>query len=65
VSSFTNVKETNMSIDQHIEELRAELRNAAYRDERREIETELQLALAEREAMLAQAYGEISAEPPV
>jgi len=54
-----------MSIDQHIEELRAELRNAVYRDERREIQTELELALAEREAMLAEAYGEISNEPPI
>ncbi|WP_192856904.1 hypothetical protein [Manganibacter manganicus] len=53
-----------MSIDQHIEELRAELRNAVYGDERCEIETELELALAEREVMLTEAYGEISAEPP-
>lgn len=53
-----------MSIDQHIEELHAELRNAVYWDERREIETELELALAEREVMLAEAYGEITAEPP-
>jgi hypothetical protein len=65
VSSFTNVKETNMSIDQHIEELRAELRNAVYRDERRETEAALELALAEREVMLAEAYGEVSAEPPI
>ncbi|MCO5066908.1 MAG: hypothetical protein M9924_21305 [Rhizobiaceae bacterium] len=42
-----------MSIDQHIEELRAELRNAVYRDERRWIETELAKAIAERDAMLA------------
>lgn len=35
-----------------------------YRDERGEIEVELQLALAEREVMLAEAYGEVSAEPP-
>ncbi|GLS35017.1 hypothetical protein GCM10010869_08730 [Mesorhizobium tianshanense] len=53
-----------MSIDQHIEELRAELRNAVYRDERREIQAELELALAEREVMLAEACGEICAEPP-
>jgi hypothetical protein len=53
-----------MSIDQHIEELRAELRNAVYRNERREIEGELELTLAEREVMLAEAYGEVSAEPP-
>lgn len=53
-----------MSIDQHIEELYAELRNAVYWDERREIETELELALAEREVRLAEAYAEISAAPP-
>ncbi|OJU48893.1 MAG: hypothetical protein BGO03_11135 [Mesorhizobium sp. 61-13] len=64
MSSFSNVKETNMSIDQHIEELRAELRNAVYRDERRETEAALELALAEREVMLAEAHGEVSAEPP-
>lgn len=43
-----------MSIDQHIEELRAELRNAVYPDERRLIETELARAIAERDAMLAE-----------
>ncbi|SHF56361.1 hypothetical protein [Devosia limi] len=53
-----------MSIDQHIEELHAELRNAVYRDERHEIAAELELALVEREVMLAEAYGEITAEPP-
>lgn len=53
-----------MSIDQEIEELRAEMRNAVYPDERREIEAELALALAEREVMLAKAYGEISTVPP-
>lgn len=53
-----------MSIDQIIEELRAEIRNAVYPDERREIAAELEQALAEREVMLAEAYGEISAEPP-
>jgi len=40
-----------MSIDQVIEELRAELRNAVYRDERRWIEKELAKAIAEREAI--------------
>ncbi len=54
-----------MSIDQHIEELRAELRNAVYRDERRETEAALELAIAEREAMLAEVCGEISTEPPI
>jgi|UPI00076A200E hypothetical protein len=42
-----------MSIDQHIEELRAELRNAVYADERRCIEGELAAAIAERDAILA------------
>jgi hypothetical protein len=42
-----------MSIDQHIEELRAELRNAVFAEERREIEAELARALAEREAIWA------------
>jgi hypothetical protein len=53
VSSFTNIKETTMSIEQHIEELRAELRNAVYADERRLIEAELAAAIAERDAILA------------
>lgn len=53
-----------MSIDQHIEELRAELRNAVYRDERREIETELAKAIAERDLLLADAYGPFIGEPP-
>ncbi|MDX3807439.1 MAG: hypothetical protein QHC89_13685 [Bosea sp. (in: a-proteobacteria)] len=42
-----------MTIDQHIEELRAELRNAVYRGERRKIEAELAAAIAERDAALA------------
>lgn len=42
-----------MSIDQHIEELRAELRNAVYADERRGIEAELAAAIAERDAIPA------------
>lgn len=52
-----------MSIDQHIEELRAELRNAVDPDERREIETELATAIAQREALLADAYGPEIIEP--
>lgn len=44
----------SISIDQIIEELRAELRNAVYPDERRLIETELARAIAERDAMLAE-----------
>ena len=53
-----------MSIDQHIEELRAELRNAVYRDERREIEEKLELALAEREIIWAEQEALMNAEPP-
>lgn len=53
-----------MSIDQHIEELRAELRNAVYRDERREIEAALELALTEREVIWAEQEALMNAEPP-
>lgn len=53
-----------MSIDQHIEELRAELRNAVYRDERRETEAALELAFAEREAIWAEQEALMNAEPP-
>lgn len=58
-------KETTMSIslDQHIEELRAELRNAVYRDERRWIERELAKAVAERDAMLAEWFTEDEEAP--
>ncbi|MFI0849600.1 hypothetical protein [Mesorhizobium sp. IMUNJ 23232] len=53
-----------MSIDQHIEELRAELRNAVKVDERRRIEAELAMALAEREAIWAEHEGLLNGEPP-
>ena len=53
-----------MMIEQHIEELRAELRDAIDATERRQIVTELELALAECEAMLAEAQGRYSTEPP-
>lgn len=53
-----------MSIDQHIEELRAELRNAVYPEERRWIEEELAMALAEREIIWAEMEGHLSPEPP-
>jgi len=45
-----------MTLDQHIEELRAELRGVTDRDELRQIEAELQTAMAER-AMLETAVG--------
>ena len=41
-----------MLLEQHIEELRAELRNAVIRKERRWIEKELKKALAELEEKL-------------
>ncbi|ABS70189.1 MULTISPECIES: hypothetical protein [unclassified Xanthobacter] len=53
-----------MSIDQYIEELRAELRNAVDAVERREIEAELEMALAERELIWAELEGLLSGEPP-
>jgi len=49
--------------DELIELLRAELRNADP-EERRQIEAELELALAEREVIQAEQDGRISAEPP-
>ena len=53
-----------ITIEQHIEELRAELRNAVYRDERRWIEEELARALEEREAHWADWEGLLNSEPP-
>lgn len=53
----------SISLDQHIEELRAELRNAVYRDERRWIEKELAKATAERDAMLAEWFTEDEEAP--
>ena len=53
-----------MLLEQHIEEQRAELRNAMYRDERREIEIELELACAELAVIMAEQEGSIDAEPP-
>ncbi|MBB3319731.1 MULTISPECIES: hypothetical protein [unclassified Rhizobium] len=53
-----------MTIDQHIEELRAEARNAETLLERKAIEAELQLALAEREVIWAELDGRIEPEPP-
>lgn len=53
-----------ISIEQHIEELRAELRNTVYRDERRQIEAELAQAQAELEAAITAQEAEIEVEPP-
>jgi hypothetical protein len=62
---FHNVKETTMTIciDEVIELLRAELGNADP-VERRQIESELELALAEREIIEAEQDGLIDVEPP-
>ncbi|CDZ55600.1 hypothetical protein [Neorhizobium galegae] len=53
-----------MTIEEHIEELRAEVRNAATIQERRQIEAELELAIAELEVVRAELDGRIRAEPP-
>ncbi|MFW8584290.1 hypothetical protein ACOJBM_03125 [Rhizobium beringeri] len=50
-------------IDEAIEVLRAELRNADPA-ERPQIENELELALAEREVIWAEQDGRASSEPP-
>jgi hypothetical protein len=62
---FHNVKETTMTIciDEVIELLRAEL-GSADPVERRQIESELELALAEREIIEAEQDGRIDVEPP-
>lgn len=51
-----------MMLEQHIEELRAELRNCCDRDEYREIEAELKKALAELDAWLDSLA--LDGEPP-
>lgn len=53
-----------MMTEQHIEELRAELRNAWHVFECREIEGELEMALAELEIIEAEQDGIIDAKPP-
>lgn len=50
-----------MTIEQHIEELRAELKNAA---ERCELQTELDLAQTELAIITAEQDGSVDAEPP-
>lgn len=54
-----------MTIEQHIEELRAELRVAVDAAERNMIEEELALARAELEAIRAEEDGPVVAEPPL
>ncbi|NKM80915.1 hypothetical protein GFL84_27095 [Rhizobium leguminosarum bv. viciae] len=62
-SSFSNNKEMTM-IEQHIEELRAELNACIEPSEHRQIETELEIAQAELIMMLGEQDGSINAEPP-
>ncbi|MBW8284567.1 MAG: hypothetical protein K0M55_13295 [Rhizobium sp.] len=53
-----------MAIEQHIEELRAELRNAVDGAERRQIQAELEVAQAELAIATAEMHGLAEAEPP-
>ena len=53
-----------MTIEQPIEELRAELKSVCDTIERRELEAELELAQAELAVMLAAQGGVIETEPP-
>lgn len=53
-----------MTTYDHIQELRAELRNAVYADERRWIEAELVKATEQYEAEEAAFIADILAEPP-
>ena len=53
-----------MTIEQHIEELRAELNNASDPAERREIQSELETARAELAIITAEQDGSVDAEPP-
>ncbi|MFH1554544.1 MAG: hypothetical protein B7Y01_03755 [Xanthobacter sp. 17-67-6] len=48
------IEEMTMTLEQHIEELRAELRNAVDAGERREIKVELETARAELARRLAE-----------
>jgi hypothetical protein len=53
-----------ISIESHIEELRAELRNAGDGVERAQIRVELNLIEAELALAIAEQSGEADAEPP-
>jgi len=59
-------QETKMTytLEIQIEELRAELRNAVDGAERRDIEAELECALAELAVIVAEQDGRLEAEPP-
>jgi len=53
-----------MLLEQHLEELQAELRNAVHSDDRREIEVELELVRAELAMIIAEQEGLMPAEAP-
>jgi hypothetical protein len=53
-----------ISIESHIEELRAELRNAGDQRERAEIRAELELSEVELALAIAEQSGDVDAEPP-
>lgn len=53
-----------MTIEQHIEELRAELKNACDAAERREIQAEIECAQAELAIIIAVQDGRLDPEPP-
>lgn len=53
-SSFTSVEEMTMTLEQHIEELRAELRTCISRKERRQIKRDLEIARDELARRLAE-----------
>ncbi len=53
-----------ISLEQQVEELRLEVRNAETLSDRRQIEAELEVALAELAVIEAEQDGRISGEPP-
>lgn len=53
-----------ISIESHIEELRAELRNAHDHTERAQIRVELELAEAQLAVTIGEQSGEADAKPP-
>ncbi|NSZ61134.1 hypothetical protein [Agrobacterium tumefaciens] len=53
-----------MTLEHHIEELRAELRNCWDREERREIEAELEVAVAELNIWIDELTQDLRGEKP-
>ena len=54
-----------MTIQEQIDELKAELNAALDADERRQIELELETALTQRDSIIAEQNGRIRDEPPL